>query len=46
MNKAVTDGVLLKPPKFSAGIGVWSSQDGIPSSDTYANNLNAKSAIP
>jgi len=41
MNKVVTDGVLLMPPKFSAGLGVWSSQDGTPGSDTYANNLNA-----
>ena len=41
MNKVVTDGVLLIPPKFAAGLGVWSSQDGTPGSDTYANNLNA-----
>lgn len=41
MNKVVTDGVLLMPPKFAAGLGVWSSQDGTPGSDTYANNLNA-----
>ena len=41
MNKIVTDGVLLIPPKFAAGLDVWSSQDGTPGSDTYANNLNA-----
>jgi len=41
MNKVVTDGVLLMPPKFAAGLGVLSSQHGTPGSDTYANNLNA-----
>ena len=36
MNKAITDGVVLAPLPFSAGLGVWSSGDGTPGSDTYA----------
>ncbi|MEL6450412.1 MAG: glycosyl hydrolase family 28-related protein [Pseudomonadota bacterium] len=41
MNKAITDGVLLMPPAFENGLGVWSSGDGTPGSDTYANAVNA-----
>ncbi len=41
MNKAITDGLVLMPPEFSAGLNVWSSQDGTPGSDTYASNANA-----
>jgi hypothetical protein len=41
MNKAVTDGILFMPPSFSGGLGVWSSGDGIPGSDTYLNAPNA-----
>ena len=41
MNKAITDGVLLTPPEFEGGLGVWSSGDGTPGSDTYANAANA-----
>ena len=41
MNKAVTDGILFMPPAFSGGLGVWSSQDGTPGSDTYASTANA-----
>ncbi|QBF30292.1 glycosyl hydrolase family 28-related protein [Thalassococcus sp. S3] len=41
MNKAITDGVQLMPPAFSNGLGVWSSQDGTPGSDTYAGASNA-----
>lgn len=36
MNKAITDGIVLAPLPFSAGLGVWSSGDGTPGSDTYA----------
>jgi hypothetical protein len=41
MNKAITDGVLLMPPAFGNGLDVWSSGDGTPGSDTYANAANA-----
>ncbi len=41
MNKAITDGVLLMPPAFKNGLDVWSSGDGTPGSDTYANAGNA-----
>ncbi len=36
MNKAITDGLVLMPPPFAQGLGVWSSGDGTPGSDTYA----------
>ena len=36
MNKAITDGLVLMPPPFANGLGVWSSGDGTPGSDTYA----------
>ncbi len=35
MNKAITDGVVLMPTPFSAGLGVWARGDGTPGSDTY-----------
>jgi hypothetical protein len=41
MNKAITDGVVLMPPPFEAGLDVWSSQDGTPGSDTYLAAVNA-----
>ncbi|KKL75932.1 hypothetical protein LCGC14_2049930, partial [marine sediment metagenome] len=41
MNKAITDGLLLMPPPFTNGLGVWSSEDGTPGSATYANDPNA-----
>lgn len=41
MNKAITDGVLLMPPAFADGLGVWSSGDGTPGSDTYDGAANA-----
>ena len=41
MNKAITDGVVLMPPPFEAGLDVWSSQDGTPGSDTYMAAVNA-----
>lgn len=41
MNKAITDGIVLMPLPFAAGLGVWSSGDGTPGSDTYATAGNA-----
>ncbi|WP_114964325.1 glycosyl hydrolase family 28-related protein [Alkalilacustris brevis] len=41
MNKAITDGLMLMPPPFSAGLDVWSSEDGTPGSPTYEGAANA-----
>ncbi|WP_102106914.1 glycosyl hydrolase family 28-related protein [Oceaniglobus roseus] len=41
MNKAITDGLVLMPPPFSQGLGVWSSENGTPGSATYQNAANA-----
>lgn len=41
MNKAITDGVVLMPPEFGAGLGVWARGDGVPGSDTYQNVASA-----
>ncbi|MCZ4351094.1 glycosyl hydrolase family 28-related protein [Roseovarius aestuarii] len=41
MNKAVTDGIQFMPPAFEDGLGVWSSEDGTPGSDTYDGAANA-----
>lgn len=35
MNKAITDGLMLTPPAFAAGLDVWSSEDGTPGGMTY-----------
>lgn len=40
MNKAITDGVVFMPLPYSAGLGVWSSGNGTPGSDTYAVSGN------
>ena len=40
MNKAITDGLVLMPLPYAAGLGVWSSGDGTPGSDTYATSGN------
>ncbi|NCO87191.1 MAG: right-handed parallel beta-helix repeat-containing protein [Rhodobacterales bacterium] len=40
MNKVITDGLVLMPTPFSAGLNVWSSGDGTPGSDTYAGSGN------
>jgi len=40
MNKAITDGLVLMPPPFSAGLDVWSSGDGTPGSPTYQGAAN------
>ncbi|WP_322894064.1 MULTISPECIES: glycosyl hydrolase family 28-related protein [unclassified Yoonia] len=36
MNKAITESLVFNPLPFAAGLGVWSSGDGTPGSDTYA----------
>ena len=41
MNKAITDGLVLMPPAYAAGLGVWSSEDGTPGSAVYAGDPNA-----
>lgn len=41
MNKAVTDGLILMPPPFAAGLGVWSRTNGTAGSPTYAGDANA-----
>jgi len=35
MNKAITDGIVFMPPPFSAGLDVWSKEEGTPGSATY-----------
>ena len=41
MNKAITDGLVLMPPPFSAGLTLWSRQDGTPGSGSYQGQPNA-----
>ncbi|KAJ56408.1 hypothetical protein ACMU_05545 [Actibacterium mucosum KCTC 23349] len=41
MNKAITEGLVLMPPAFAAGLNVWSSGDGTPGSATYDGAPNA-----
>lgn len=41
MNKAITDGLVLMPAPFSAGLGVWSSGDGTAGSTSYDGAPNA-----
>ncbi|HMO08111.1 MAG TPA: glycosyl hydrolase family 28-related protein [Paracoccaceae bacterium] len=41
MNVAVTDGLLLMPPPFSANLGLWSRENGTPGSASYAGQPNA-----
>ncbi|WP_135501766.1 glycosyl hydrolase family 28-related protein [Roseovarius aestuariivivens] len=41
MNKAITDGIVFRPPAFGQGLDMWSSGDGTPGSDTYAAAFNA-----
>lgn len=41
MNKAITDGIVLMPLPFVAGLGVWSSEDGTPGTETYATSTTA-----
>lgn len=41
MNKAITDGLVLMPPQFSAGLNLWSREDGLPGQGSYAGQPNA-----
>jgi hypothetical protein len=41
MNVAITDGLTLMPPPFSAGLSLWSRENGTPSSGSYAGQANA-----
>jgi hypothetical protein len=41
MNKAITDGLVLMPPPFSAGLNLWSREDGTPGSASYQGQANA-----
>ncbi len=41
MNIAITDGLVLDPPGFAAGLGVWSREHGTPGSATWAGASNA-----
>jgi hypothetical protein len=41
MNKAITEGLVLMPPPFSAGLNLWSRGDGISGSGSYAAQPNA-----
>ncbi len=38
MNKVITDGIVLMPPPFSAGLALWSRTDGTPGSPSYQGN--------
>jgi hypothetical protein len=41
MNKAITQGLVLMPPPFSAGLDLWSSADGLPGDGSYQGQANA-----
>lgn len=41
MNKAITDGLVLMPPPFSAGLTQWSRGDGTPGSASYQGAADA-----
>ncbi|WP_245540339.1 hypothetical protein [Paracoccus zeaxanthinifaciens] len=41
MNIAVTNGLLLMPPAFRAGLNAWSQTNGTSGSATWANAANA-----
>lgn len=41
MNKAITDGLVLMPPAFEAGLALWSREDGLPGQESYAGQANA-----
>ena len=41
MNKAVTEGLVLMPPAFEAGLNLWSREDGLPGQGSWANQPNA-----
>jgi hypothetical protein len=41
MNKAITQGLVLMPPPFSANLALWSREDGRPGQGSYAAQPNA-----
>ncbi len=41
MNKAITDGLVLMPPPFSAALNLWSREDGTPGQGSYLAQPNA-----
>lgn len=41
MNKAVTDGLVLMPPAFEAGLNLWSREDGRPGQGSWAGQPTA-----
>lgn len=41
MNKAITQGLVLMPPAFSAGLNLWSREDGRPGQGSYLGQSNA-----
>ncbi len=41
MNKAITDGLVLMPPAFAAGLNLWSREDGTPGSASWQGQANA-----
>lgn len=41
MNKAITEGLVLMPPPFSAGLNLWSREDGLPGQGSYQGQPNA-----
>ena len=41
MNKAITEGLVLMPPQFSAGLNLWSSGNGRPGDASYQGAANA-----
>ncbi|MDZ4393085.1 glycosyl hydrolase family 28-related protein [Cypionkella sp.] len=41
MNKAITQGLVLMPPPFSAGLGLWSREDGLSGQGSYLGQANA-----
>jgi hypothetical protein len=41
MNKAITDGLVLMPPPFSAGLNLWSRENGTAGSGSYQSQPNA-----
>ena len=41
MNKVITEGLVLMPPPFSAGLNLWSREDGTPGQGSYLAQANA-----
>lgn len=41
MNKAITEGLVLMPPPFSAGLNLWSREDGLTGQGSYQGQSNA-----